>query len=252
MIIAQPPALMDFRIDFTGLADNASDIGANMLSVYDNMKIATGRAQQSTPGSNTGRQGGWEQINNTGLYNGGRLLTDNWAVECLILSPTGSLAGDDVSAIGCAMPDTLTGGAVFVYVAFLGGTIDANTAMSIYSYSLAGSAITNPGHASSLSGGTNQMTSRGTTSTARGQNNDLIRIERRMYSATQSNILVTRTPNGGSPSQTCAWNDSGAILPSGDRTKRRAFIQTEAHFPIFQNAFYSPAFGRMRAYDLAA
>jgi hypothetical protein len=245
ILIPAPPALMSFTDALDG-SDNASDIGANFVPVYDNMKLVTNRAQQSTPGSNTGRQGGWERFDNSSLPNGGRLLTDNWAIETTVASPVGSLAGDDVSAVGCAMPDTLSNGIILVYVAFLGGVADdATTAMSIYTYLVSGTAITGPGHATTLSGGTNQMTSRGTTSTARGRNNDVIRIERRMYSSTQSNVIVLR--NG---TQVCAWNDSSGIAPAGDRTKRRAFIQTEAHFPLFQNAFYSPAHASFRAYDL--
>ena len=52
MIIApMPPALMEF-IDPLDGSDNASDIGANWRSDFDNMKLITNRAQCSTPASN--------------------------------------------------------------------------------------------------------------------------------------------------------------------------------------------------------
>lgn len=232
MIIPTPPALMEFRDPLDG-SDNASDIGANWQSVYDNMKLVTNRAQCSTPASNTGRQGAWETF--TGGYNGGRLLTDNWAVESQLSAPVGSAASDNFATIGGAMMDTIGSGMVLVYFVTTTGNGQA-----IYTYSA--SAIASPGNGSAQTG----QTQRSVVAT-NVANTALIRLERRMYSSTQSTFRAY--VNG---SATIGWNDSTGIVPAGDRTKRRWFIQAECNYPIFQQPFYAAAHASVRAYDLKA
>ena len=233
MIIPTPPALMEFRDPLDG-ADNASDIGANWRSDFDNMKLVTNRAQCSTPASNTGRQGAWETFVG-GSYNGGRLLTDNWAVESQLSAPVGSAAADNFATIGGAMMDTIGAGMVLVYFVTTTGNGQA-----IYTYSASG--IASPGNGSAQTGQTQRSVL--ATNVA---NTALIRLERRMYSSTQSTFQAY--VNG---SATIGWNDSTGIVPAGDRTKRRWFIQAESNFPIFQQAFYSAAHASVRAYDLKA
>lgn len=235
MIIApMPPALMDFRDPLDG-SDNASDIGANWRSDFDNMKLVTNRAQLSTPASNTGRQGAWETYVASSGYNGGRLLTDNWAVESQLSAPVGSGASDNFTSIGGCMMDTIGSGMLLVYF-----VITTANGQAIYTYSA--SSIASPGNGSGQTGQTQRSVL--ATNVA---NTALIRFERKMYSATQSvfSAYVNNT-------FTIGWNDSGGIVPAGDVTKRRWFIQAEGNFPIFQQAFYSPAHASVRAYDLSA
>ncbi len=241
-MIIQPPALMDFQRNFIG-ADNASDIGADWRSDHDNMKRITNRAQQSTPASNTGRQGAWETFVPAADYNGGRLLTDNWLIEMLVVSPVGSQALDNVSSIGCCMLDAGPGsGMVLVYASFLQGAV-SGTGMAIYTYSA--SSIASPGHATTMSGQTNNMTVRGAaTATNRAANSDVMGLRRTMYSATQSKIELLQN---GTVRDT--FDDSGGVVPAGNPYKRRAFCQTEANFPIFSSAFYSIAHSVFRARD---
>lgn len=236
MIIApMPPALMAFR-DENNRADNASDFGTNWRPEFDSMKIITNRGQCSTPASNTGRQGAWETYVPTADYNGGRLLTDNWGVETQLIAPVGGAASDNITAIGGAMLDNgPASGMVLVYFAITTGTGSA-----IFTYSNA--SIASPGASSGQTGQT-QRSGAG----ANVANTALIRMERRMYSATQS--IFQAYVNG---SATVSWNDSTGIVPAGDRTKRRWFVQTESNFPLFQQAFYSPALDWERAYDLKA
>lgn len=232
MIIPTPPALMDFRDPLDG-SNNATDIGANWRSDFDNMQLITNRAQVSAPASNTGRQGAWETF--IGSYNDGRLLTDNWAVESQLIAPVGSAAADNFASIGGAMMDTIGSGMVLVYFVTTTGNGQA-----IYTYSA--SAIASPGNGSAQTG----QTQRSVVAT-NVANTALIRLERRMYSSTQSTFQAY--VNG---SATIGWNDSTGIVPAGDRTKRRWFIQAEGNYPIFQQAFYSAAHASVRAWDLKA
>lgn len=232
-MIMQPPALMDFRDPLDG-ADNASDIGANWTSGFDNMKLVTNRAQLSTPASNTGRQGAWETfIPPSGNY-GGRLLTDNWAIESQLSAPVGSAATDNCSCVGGAQLEGGPGtGMIIVYF-----VITTGNGQTINTYSA--NALASPGSCSGLTGQTQRSISATNVSTTA-----LIRLERRMYSATQS--IFKAYVNG---SNTLTWDDSGGVVPAGNRLKRRWFIQAEGNFPIFQSAFYSPAHASVRAYDL--
>lgn len=234
MIIApMPPALMEF-IDPLDGADNTSDIGANWRSDFDNMKLITNRAQCSTPASNTARQGAWETYVASSGYNGGRLLTDNWAIETQLSAPVGSASTVDVTCIGAAMLDNgPASGMVLVYFG-----VSTGTGHAIVTYSNA--SIASPGASTGQTGQTIRSSSATNVSTTA-----LIRIERKMYSATQSNFSAYI--NG---SFSIGWNDSGGVVPAGDRTKRRWFMQAESDFPIFQSAFYAPALASVRAYDL--
>jgi hypothetical protein len=231
--VPQPPALMDFRDPLDG-ADNANDIGANWRSDFSFMKLITNRAQLRTPGSNTGRQGAWETYVPTSGYNGGRLLTDNWAVESQLIAPVGGAATDNLSTVGGAMMDGGPGvGMVLVYF-----VITTGNGQTINTY--AASSIASPGAASGQAGQTQRSVSATNVPT-----NAVIRLERRMYSATQSTF--TAYVNG---TFSIGWNDSTGIVPAGDRLRRRWFIQAEGNFPLFQQAFYSPAHASVRAYDL--
>lgn len=232
-MICQPPALMDFRDPLDG-SDNSTDIGANWRSDFSTMKLVTNRAQLRTPASNTGRQGAWETYVAASGYNGGRLLTDNWAVESQLSAPVGNAAGDNCSCVGAAMLDGgPASGMVLVYF-----VITTGQGQTINTYSNA--SIASPGACSGQTGQTQRSTSATNVSTTA-----LIRLERRMYSATQSNFLAY--VNG---TFTIGWNDSGGVVPAGDRTKRRWFIQAEGNYPFAQAPFYSPAHASVRAYDL--
>lgn len=234
MIIApQPPALMDFRASFPG-ADNTSDIGADWRSDFSFMKKVTQRAQLRTPGWNTGRQGAWETYVPASGYNGGRLLTDNWAVESQLIAPVGGAATNNLSTVGGGMFDSGPGtGMVLVYF-----VITTGNGQTINTY--VANSIASPGAASGQAGQTQRSVSATNVPT-----NALIRLERRMYSATQSTFSAY--VNG---TFSIGWNDSGGVVPAGDRTRRRWFIQAEGNFPLFQQAFYSPAHSSVRAYDL--
>jgi hypothetical protein len=74
----------------------------------------------------------------------------------------------------------------------------------------------------------------------------LIRLERRMYSASQS--VFTAYVAGSS---FLSWNDSTGVVPAGAMLRRRWFILNEGNYPIFQSPFYSPGIDWVRAYDLA-
>lgn len=234
MIIPTPPALMEFRDPLDG-ADNASDIGANWRSDFDNMKLITNRAQISTPAGSTGRQGAWETYVANSEFNGGRLLTDNWAVESQLIAPVGSQATDNFTSIGGCMMDTIGSGMILVYFVTTTGNGQA-----IYTYSA--SAIASPGNGSGQTGQTQRSVL--ATNVA---NTALIRFERRMYSATQStfNAYVNGT-------FTIGWNDSSGIVPAGVVSKRRWFIHAEGNSPAFNPSapFYSSAHASVRAYDL--
>lgn len=233
MIIPTPPGLMEFRDDFNR-ADNASDIGSDWRPEFDNLKIVTNRVQLSTPASNTGRQGAWETYVPSSAYNGGRLLTDNWAIEAQLIAPVGSAANNNLTTIGAGMFDNGPGsGMVLVYF-----VITTGNGQTINTY--ANSSIASPGAASGQTGQTQRSVAATNVPT-----NALIRIERRMYSATQSTFQAYVNGSG-----TIGWNDSTGIVPAGDQTRRRWFIQAEGNFPLFQQAFYSPAIDWVRAYDL--
>lgn len=233
IIVPQPPGLMAFRDD-ANRADNASDAGTMWQPAFDSIKVVTNRLQCSTPASNTGRQGAWEYyIGQTGDHNGGRLLTDNWAIEAQLIAPVGGAATDNLTTIGGAMLDNgPASGMVLVYMSISTG---ANHGILTY----ANSTIAAPGAGSGQVNQTVRSSGGNVATTA------LIRFERRMYSATQSNFLCY--VNG---SFTVGWNDSTGVVPAGDRLKRRWFIQDESNFPLFQQAFYSPAIDWVRAYDL--
>src|SRR5690606_38474761 len=100
--------------------------------------------------------------------------------------------------------------------------------------------IASPGAASGQAGQTQRSVSATNVPT-----NALIRLQRRMYSATQPTF--TAYVNG---TFSIGWNDSTGIVPAGDRTRRRSLIQAEENFPVFQPASYSPARSSVRAYDL--
>ena len=129
--------------------------------------------------------------------------------------------------------DTIGSGMILVYFV----TTTAN-GQAIYTYSA--SAIASPGNGSAQTG----QTQRSVVAT-NVANTALIRLERRMYSATQSTFQAF--VNG---SATIGWNDSGGIVPAGNITKRRWFIQAECNYPIFQQPFYAAAHASVRAYDL--
>lgn len=230
----QPPALMNFRDD-ANRADNASDAGTMWQPAFDSIKVVTNRLQCSTPAFNTGRQGAWEYyIGQTEDVNGGRLLTDNWFVEAQLIVPVGGAVTDNSTAIGACMLDNgPASGMVLMYFAITTGLGGA-----MFTYSNA--SIAAPGASSGQTG----QTQRGSVG-ANVAYGSRIRIERRMYSATQSTL--TSFVNG---SQYTTFNDSGAVLPSGDRTKRRWFIQCESNFPWLTLASYSPAIDWVRAGDL--
>lgn len=236
-MICQPPALMDFRNTFN-ISDTATlpDFRSDRAG-GGSLKVATNRAQCATPGSNTGRQGVWSTYVPTADYNGGRLLTDNWALEDQLIAPVGSAATDNGSAMGAAMLDAgPASGMVLVYAIYSLAT--SGTAAAIVTY--ANSTIASPGAGTSQ---TNQ-TNRATTATGVATT-DLMRFERRMITATRS--IFTLYKNGSSY---LTWDDTTGVVPAGDRTKRRWFIQAESNFPLFQQAFYSPAHDSIRVYDL--
>lgn len=231
-MLAQPPAIMNFRDDINR-ADNA-DMGADWRPEFDSCKVVTNRAQCSTPASSTGRQGGWETYVPSSDYNGGRLLTDNWAVEAQLIAPVGNQAVDNWTAIGACMLDNgPASGMVLVYF-----TVSVTSNSAIYSYSNA--SIAAPGQTTLQTGQTLRSGAAGNTPAS-----SLIRIERRMYSATQSVVTAYRAG-----SSVGSWNDSGGVLPSGDRAKRRWFVVGESNYPTFVAPFYSPAIDWARAYDL--
>jgi len=236
MIIApQPPALMDFQANFVG-ADNASDIGPDWRPEFSNMKLVTNRAQLRTPGANTGRQGAWETYVPVSGYNGGRLLTDNWIIESQLIAPVGGAATNNCSCVGGAMFDNGPGtGMILVYY-----VITTGNGQTINTY--VANSIAAPGNCSGQTGQTQRSVS--ATNVPTGA---VIRLERRMYSATQSTFQAYVN---GSP--TIGWNDTTGVVPAGDRTRRRWFIQAEGNFPLFQQAFYSPAHSAVRAFDLRA
>lgn len=232
MIIPTPPALMEFRDPLDG-ADNAGDLGTNWRPDFDNMKLVTNRAQISTPGSGTGRQGAWETFVG-GSYNGGRLLTDNWVVESQLSATVGLAAADNFSSVGGCMMDTIGSGMVLVYF-----VITTGAGQAIYTYSA--SAIASPGNGSGQTGQTQRAVSGTNVSTT-----SLIALERRMYSSTQSIFQAYVNGTG-----TIQWNDSTGIVPANSRTRRRWFIQAEGNNPFFPaGPYYSPAHASVRAYDL--
>lgn len=232
MIIApMPPAIMNFRDDFN--VSDSSDIGANWRQDLNNLEIATNRAQARNLISNQVRSGNWESYVASSGYNGGRLLTDNWAVEAQLIAPTGTASGNDFSSIGAAMMDTIGSGMVLVYYTF---STSGNSAIVTY----ANSSIAAPGTSSGQTGQTTRSGSGGNVA-----NTALVRLERRMYSATAS--VFTAYVNGSS---VASWNDSGGVVAAGDRTKRRWFLQSESDslFAAFTNR--GGAFDWARAYDL--
>lgn len=236
LMVPMPPALMEHREDWNR-ADSTS-LGSDWRLEFNTMKIATNRVQFKTPANGDGRAGAWATFlgASSGYYNGGRLLTDNWAIEAQLAAPVGSAATDNTTTIGCCMGDASINGTTAVYMLMTTGS-----GHNIFTYGGV-SAVASPGASTGQAGQTNRQGTTGAISTT-----SLIRIERRMYSATQS--VITAFING---SATINWNDSGGVLPSGDRTKRRWFIQNEGNFPIFQQAFYSPGIDWVRAYDLKA
>lgn len=234
-MICQPPALMEFRDDYNRA--DAANLGANYRADSGNLKIATNRAQCATPASNTGRQGVWNTYVASGAYNGGRLLTDNWALEDQLIAPVGGAASDNGSMMGAAMLDAgPAAGMVLVYAIY--SLAVSGTAAAIVTY--ANSTIASPGAGTAQ---TNQ-TLRAQTSTGIATT-DLMRFERRMVTATRS--IFTLFKNGTSY---LSWDDTTGVVPAGDRTKRRWYVQAESNFPLFQQAFYSPGHDSVRAYDL--
>lgn len=233
IIVPQPPGLMAFRDD-ANRADNASDAGTMWRPEFDSCKVITNRLQCSTPAFNTGRQGGWETY--TGLntdHNGGRLLTDNWAIEAQLIAPVGGAATDNTTHIGCGMYDAgPAAGMVLIYMAVSTGANHGIVTYAMPTIAAPGASTGQVGQTVRSSGGNVANTS-------------LIRFERRMYSATQSNFLCY--VNGAF---TVGWNDSIGIVPAGALNRRRWFIQCESNFPFFQQAYYSPAVDWVRAYDL--
>lgn len=231
MIICQPPAIMNHREDWNR-ADSTS-LGTDWRLDFNTMKIATNRVQFKTPNNGDGRAGAWATYMGvaSNAYNGGRLLTDNWAVEMQLIAPVGGAATDNLTCIGVGQVDS--GSATLVYfgcsTSTFGSAILTRTASSIAS----------PGTADASPAVVQSVVATGVSTTA------LVRFERRMYSATQSNFQVF--VNG---TFFIGWNDSGGVVPAGDRLRRRWFIVQEGNFPIFQQAFYSPAQDYSRAYDL--
>lgn len=234
MIMApMPPALMDHRDDFNR-ADN-TDIGTAWRPEFVNLKLVTNRVQLRTPSSGTGRQGAWETYDNSSTYNGGRLLTDNWAIETQLVSPVGSYANDNATTIGCCMQDTGANGATLIYL-----TVVPNSGISIYT-NINASGIASPGNSTGQTGQTARQGTGGTVALPQ-----TMRFERRMLTATVS--VFTGFLSGTS---VVTWTDTTSVVSSGDRTKRRAFIQCEGNNPIFPpGPFYSAAHDSFRAYDL--
>lgn len=237
LMVPMPPALMEHREDFNR-ADSTS-LGSDWRLDFNTMKIATNRLQFKTPANGDGRAGAWASFMgvSAGYYNGGRLLTDNWALETQLIAPVGGAALDNGTTVGAAMLDGgPASGMVLVYGIFSRAT--SGTAAAIMT--LSASAIPSPGSGTSLTGETiRSQTSSGIAAT------DLMRFERKMVTATRS--IFTLYKNGTSY---LTWDDTGGVVPAGDRTKRRWFVQNEGNFPIFQSAFYSPAMDWVRAYDL--
>lgn len=236
--VPAPPALMAFREDWNRA--NGTSLGADWRMDYDLMQINTNRIEKNIVGFTT-RVGAWASYMgaSTGLYNGGRLLTDNWAVEGQCIAPAGGgAATDNGTSLSGAIYDNGPGtGITFVYAIFSLATVSPAAAIMTQN-----GAIASPGTgAPAITGQTQRaVTASGIAAT------DLMRFERRMYSATQS--VFTLYKNGVSY---LTWDDSGAVVPAGP-TSRRWGIQNEGNFPIFQQAFFSPALDWVRAYDLKA
>lgn len=235
MIMAPaPPALMSHREDWN--RSDSTSPGTDWRLDFNTMKIATNRSQFKTPANGDGRAGVWLSYMGvaSAAYNGGRLLTDNWAIEAQLIAPIGNAATDNLTCIGGGMLDGgPASGMVLGYMC-----VTTGNGQSINTY--ANASIASPGAGS---GQTNQTQRNVIATNVSGT--ALIRIERRMYSATQS--IIKGYVNG---SNTTTWDDSGGVMPSGDILKRRWFIQHEGNFPIFQSGFYSPAIDWVRAYDL--
>lgn len=237
LMVPMPPALMDFNnADDFNRADS-STLGSGWRADFGNLKVATNRAQCATPASNTGRQGVWNTFVQSAQYNGGRLLTDNWAIEVPLIAPVGSQATDNATTIGGAMLDGgPAAGMVLVYYTVMTG----GNGVTITTYS--SSSIASPGAATGQANQTNRGSTAGTVALPM-----TARFERRMYSATQS--IFTGYLSGIS---VVTWNDSTGIVPAGDITKRRWFLQAESNSPFFGGPYYSPAIDSVRAYDLKA
>ncbi|MGA6208061.1 hypothetical protein ACPESR_25240 [Nocardia testacea] len=233
-MICSPSALMDHWDDFDRV-DNV-DLGAAWRPDFDALKIVSQQVQLSTPASFSARQGAWETY--VGGYNGGRLLTDNWEIIGQIATPVGTAATTNYSALGAGMFAAGPGaGMVLVYAVMLQGTANATAAMAIYTYS--NSTIVSPGNATGASG----QTVRGTTSTVRVANGDIVRFRRRKYSATQSQFDFLQ--NG---TVRASWNDSGGVVPAGDPLRRQWFVQCEGNATT-GTAQYSPSISNVRAWD---
>lgn len=226
-----PPPLIDY-IDQIDGADNATDIGANWRSDYSAMKLITNRAQLRTPASNTGRQGAWETF--VGGDSGGRFLTDSGAVVAQLQAPVGASATDNSTCLGFA-PDVPATGATWVYFLLTTGGQSA-----IMSYTQPAATIANSGQSSGLSG----QTVRGPVVGAVA-NTALVQMNRLRYSATAT--LYQVYVNG---SLFTSWDDTTNIAPA-NVLNRRGFIQAEGNFPLFSQAFYSPAVAAARVFDFA-
>lgn len=237
MIMApMPPALMNHREDWN--RTNSTSLGTDWRLDFNTMQISGNALQFKTPANGDGRAGSWASYMGvaSSAYNGGRLLTDNWAVEAQLKAPSGNAATDNLTCIGGAMLDAgPASGMVLVYMC-----VTTGNGQSLNTY--ANASIASPGAAS---GQTNQ-TQRNVIAT-NVSTTALIRIERRMYSATAS--IFKGYVNG---TNTTTWDDSGGVVPAGNVAKRRWFIQDEGNYPIFQAPYSSPAIDWVRAYDLSA
>jgi hypothetical protein len=229
MMIVQPPAIMNHREDWNR-ADSTS-LGSDWRLDFNTMKIATNRVQFKTPANGDGRAGAWATYVKSTAYNGGRLLTDNWAVESQLIAPVGNAATDNMTSIGVGQVDSGTFTLIYfgITTSTFGSGILTRTASSIPS----------PGTTDASPSVLRTSTTTAVSPTA------TLRLERRMYSATQS--VFTAFVNGSS---FLSWDDSGAAVPAGDRLRRRWFIVQEGNYPVFQSPFYSPAQDWVRTYDL--
>lgn len=232
-MIIQPPALADYSDTFDRA--NSSDLGAAWRPEFGNMVIATNRAQARAVPSGTTRTGNWETY--IGDY-GGRLFTDTWELVVPLLAPVGSASSVNFTAFGVGMQDAgPAAGMLLVYVAAsrvtaVGGGVRLVT--------WSGSSIPSPGNATGMTG----QTFRAGDNVAVPATATLT-LQRRMYSATQSNFTVLL--NG---STHLTWNDNTGVVPAGDPYRRRWFACGEVNYPSFQQSIYSPALAQIRARDI--
>lgn len=228
----QTLTLQTFTDDYNR-ADSTS-IGGNYRMEFNSMQIATNRLQNRTLPSNTARSGSWATVVSSASHNGGRLGTDNWTLLAQLIAPIGGLANDNYTGIGMEMTDAGPGsGTVLVY--FL---VSTGSGCRIMTYQMTGG-FSGTGQASGLSGQTQQLTSATNATTT-----SVVRLDRRMYTATAS--IFSLTVGGTVIGQ---WNDSTGLVPAGNVRNRRWFVVTESNSPIFQGTYFSVAIDTVQVFD---